>query len=87
MANNCRICKRSRFVTIAGERRIPGDHDCLTKIAPSCEPTLDRLLETLRKAEVAISDLLLDREMNEKSPGIQEFAYKIRDDIEDLLNS
>lgn len=86
MANTCRICKRVRFTT-AGDRRVPDDHECLTKIAPSCEPTLDQMLETLRKAEIAISDLLLDREMNEKSLGVQEFAYKIRDDIEDLLNS
>jgi len=86
VATNCRICKRARFIT-AGGGRVPGDHECLTRVAPSCEPTLEKLLETLKKAEVAISDLLLDREMSQRSPGVQEFAYKIRDDIEDLLNA
>ncbi len=77
---SCPICKRPRFNS-AGVRRVPHEHECLTRVAPTCEPELDR-----RRAEVAISDLLLERETNEPTQTVYTYSEKICEEISDFLH-
>lgn len=79
----CPICTRARYAPI--QRRVPYDHECLTKVAPTCEPQLARMRDLLKRSSVAISDLLNERELGEPTDVVGTYSHGVLSELEDLL--